>query len=46
MSLDPLDTSRVCRRGEGLLREDFRDMGRISSFSGDGGRWAGLGVVW
>lgn len=46
MSLDPLDTRRVCRRGEGLLSEDFRDIGRISSFKGDGGRGAGLEVVW
>lgn len=46
MSFDPLDTRRVCRRGEGLLSEDFRDTGRISSFRGDGGRGAGLEVVW
>lgn len=46
MSLEPLDTRRVCRRGEGLFSEDFRDMGKISSFNGDGGRWTGLDVVW
>lgn len=46
MSLDPLDTNRVCRRGDGLLKDDFRGMGRTSSFNGDGGLCAALLVVW
>lgn len=45
ISFDPLDTKRVCRRGDGLLKDDFRDTGRTSSFNGDGGRCAGLVVV-
>lgn len=37
MSLDPPDTNRVCRRGDGLLSDDFRDKGNTSTLSGDGG---------
>lgn len=46
MSLDPFDTSRVCRRGDGLLSDDLRDTGNTSSFNGDGGLCTGLFVVW
>lgn len=46
MSLEPFDTSRVCRRGAGRLREDSRDTGKTSSFKGDGGRCRGLAVAW
>ena len=46
ISLDPLDTRRVWRRGDGLLSDDLRDTGKTSSFSGDDGRCTGLLVVW
>lgn len=42
ISTDPRDTSRVCRLGDGLLRDDFLEIGNTSSFNGDGGLCTGL----